>query len=213
MGSGYVVRTEVYSKKYRQVHPYFENLFGRRRLEQELFTDRVKVSPTGGRAKGIDVSLSQKRDSFDWSVAYSYSDAIDIIDGQEVPRSWDQRSAIKADFSWQFNRFEFSALLNYHTGWPTTVVEDNASATIGERNGIRFGDYINVNAKLSYTTSFNRADVKYWAQVSNLLDRDNACCFNYRFELSGPLDQGFGLFFEEERWQPRLLNFGVSVYF
>ncbi|WP_395373926.1 hypothetical protein [Marinicella sp. W31] len=212
IGSDYVVRTEFYSKKYRQVHPYYENLFSKLTLQPELLSDRVRVAPTGARSKGIDVSLSRKTDTFDWFVAYSYSDVNDIINGQEVPRSWNQKNAIKADFSWRYNNFEISTLLNYHTGWPITeIFQDTGFATIGERNAEDLSDFLNLNLKLSYTTRFYRTDIKYWAQVSNLLERDNACCFSYQFALNE--QQGFDFTLEEEAWQPRLFNFGVSVYF
>jgi len=212
LGSDYVVRAEIYSKKYRQVHPYYENLFSRLELQPELLSDRVRVAPTGARSRGIDISLSRKTNAFDWFVAYSYSDATETIDNQEVPRSWDQKNAIKADFSWRYNNFEFSTLLNYHTGWPTTeIIQNSGFPIVGERNAERLGDFINLNLKLSYTSRFYRTDIKYWAQVSNLLERDNECCIAYLFELNEQQDFDFSL--EEQFWQPRLFNFGVTVYF
>ena len=212
IGSDYVARAEIYSKKYRQVHPYYENLFSRLALQPELLSDRVRVSPTAARSKGIDISLSRKTDVFDWFIAYSYSDTKETIDGREVPRSWDQKNAVKADFSWRYNNFEFSTLLNYHSGWPTTeILQNNDFPIIGDRNAERLGDFININLKLSYTTRFYRTDIKYWAQVSNLLERDNECCSSYLFELNE--QQAFDFSLEEQSWQPRLFNFGVTVYF
>jgi hypothetical protein len=67
-----------------------------------------------------------------WWVAYSLSSAEDMIGGEQVPRSWDQRHAASGGLAWDAGPWSLSAIATFHTGWPTTTL---ALATVPGPNG------------------------------------------------------------------------------
>src|SRR6185436_3810413 len=89
------LRVETFRKEYRQINPRFENIFDPLVLLPEAEFDRVRIAPDSARATGLEL-MARLRPHGSWSgwLSYTWSRAEDRIDGDDVPRSWDQRQAV-----------------------------------------------------------------------------------------------------------------------
>lgn len=208
----YNLRTEFYYKEYNDVQPYYENLFIDLHLHPELFSDRVRIEPDSAFSKGVDVTVSGYYDQFNWSASYSFSEVKDVIDGSEFLRGWDQQNAIKLNFEWFWQQWQFNSLLQYHTGWPRTLINEvNDSLVIGNRNGSRNKAFLNLDLRLSYDTLIKGNKAKYWLQLNNALNRKNQCCSEYSYEEN---DEGqFELINEQKDWLPIIPSIGFDISF
>ncbi|MCK5378900.1 MAG: TonB-dependent receptor, partial [Acidobacteria bacterium] len=92
--AGTAVRVEAYRKELKDPRPRYENLFSPLELFPEARRDRILVAPDGGRSQGVEVLLKQQAgERFSWWFSYVLARVEDSIDGEMVPRSWDQRHA------------------------------------------------------------------------------------------------------------------------
>ncbi|MCB1583721.1 MAG: TonB-dependent receptor [Xanthomonadales bacterium] len=208
----YDLRTELYYKKYSDVQPYYENLFIDLHLHPELFSDRIRIEPKEAFTKGVDVTLSGYYEHFNWSASYSFSEAKDIIDGQEVLRSWDQQNGLKFSMGWEWKKWQFNSLLQYHSGWPRTLLSEvDGELVISPRNSYRNKDFLNLDVRAQYSTQLKGKNVRYWVQVFNILDRKNQCCSEYSYEEN---DEGeFVLIDEQKDWLPLIPSIGIDISF
>lgn len=208
----YSIRTEFYYKKYNDVQPYYENLFIDLHLHPELFSDRIKIEPSSAFSKGVDLTIEGHYDQFNWSASYSFSEVKDVIDGVEFLRSWDQQNAVKLNFEWFWRKWQFNSLMQYHTGWPRTFINEvDDSLVIGNRNGIRNKDFLNLDLRISYDTLINGKKAKYWLQLTNALNRENQCCSEYSYEANDAGD--FVLINEKKDWLPLIPSLGFDISF
>lgn len=206
-------RFELYYKKYTEVQPYYENLFIGLHLHPELFTDRMRIKPDSAFSKGIDFSFSQSGDKHDWSISYSFSEVKDIFAGNEVLRSWDQKNAIKYSHNWYFGNWQYGSLLQYHSGWPKTMLYQNniGEIIVGSRNTDRNKDFLNLDLRVSYDSTYKNTKIKYWFQLNNALNKDNQCCSEFSYEEN---ENGeFILLNEQKRWLPILPSLGINITF
>lgn len=208
----YDVRTELYYKAYNDVQPYYENLFIDLHLHSELFSDRIRVEPESAFSKGVDVTVSGYYDQFNWSASYSFSEVKDVIDGNEFLRGWDQQNTVKLNFEWFWRKWQFNSLMQYHTGWPRTIVNEvNGTLVIGNRNGIRNKDFLNLDLRVSYDTLIKGKKAKYWLQLNNALNRENQCCSEYSYEMNDAGD--LILINEQKDWLPLIPSIGFDISF
>ena len=213
INSQYSFRSELYFKNYTQVQPYYENLFRGLHLHPELFTDRVRLQPDSAFSRGIDITLSQTSKKHDWSLSYSLSEVKDKFAGNEVLRSWDQKNSIKYSHNWYLGNWQFGSLLQYHSGWPKTLVYKNNAGDIiiGNRNTERNKAYMNLDLKVSRNFNFKNIKMKYWIQLNNALDKENQCCSEYSYEED---ENGELVLFKEQKlWLPLLPSMGIDIAF
>jgi hypothetical protein len=211
--SDFALRVEAYRKDYSQLRPRYENMFDPLSLVPELRWDRVRIAPDSARAEGIELLLS-RRGAGPWNgwFSYAWSRVRDRIDGEDYPRSWDQENAVSAGLTWSTSPWSATLAATYHTGWPTTPVivanADPADAEIvlGRRNSLRFGYYGSLDARVSRDFKLSRGELNVFAEVSNLLDRDNECCVDWSYA-----EQGGAVVLEREyrHWLPIVPNVGV----
>ncbi|WP_162846901.1 TonB-dependent receptor plug domain-containing protein [Marinicella litoralis] len=212
LNNHYNLRTEFYYKKYNDVQPYYENLFIDLHLHPELFSDRIRVEPESAFSKGVDVTVSGYYDQFNWSASYSFSEVKDVIGGDEFLRGWDQQNAVKLNLEWFWRKWQFNSLMQYHTGWPRTLINDSeGELIIGNRNGSRNKDFLNLDLRLSYDGMIKGHKAKYWLQLNNALNRKNQCCSEYSYEEN---DEGdFVLINEQKDWLPLIPSIGFDLSF
>lgn len=207
------VRIEAFLKKIRRVRPRYENLYDPLGIIPELQADRVRIAPTRGKARGIEVSADHSNAAWTWWASYTWSKVTDRIDGNDVPRSWDQRHAMQAGVSWHNERWTFSAAASIHSGWPTTgleltqigVDEDGEpvyEATPGPRNAEHLPTFSSLDARLSRRFDVRRGSLLVFVEVSNLLNRRNVCCIDWDLDDAG-LERGL------DYWMPLLPAIGV----
>jgi outer membrane cobalamin receptor len=180
------LRLELYHKTYDHLRPRFENLFDPIVLLPELQPDRVAIAPSSARVAGVDLLYAfHSVGPWSGSISYSWAQALDTVNGREVPRSWDQRHAINASLRWSTNRYDVSIADTFHTGWPTTAVIAEPAAgdtiySIGPRNGARLGTFNSLDFRIARHNEFAGGNLELFIEVTNLLDKKNICCTDYR---------------------------------
>ena len=208
------VRVELFLKDIGQVRPRFENLFDPLGLMPELQADRVRLTPSGARARGFELSVDRTVGRASWWGSYTWSKAEDQIDGSSVVRSWDQTHAVQGGVDWKGDKWNFSAAASVHTGWPTTDLQllENGVDALGDpilvavpgtRNAVRHGTFASVDMRLSRKFDVRRGTLTAFVEVSNLLNRRNECCIDWDIGENVVLERG------REYWMPLLPAIGV----
>lgn len=207
-------RVEAYDNHWLSVHPYLDNELNRLSLIPELGLDRVLVTPRGGDAVGVELSLRQSVGP-DWVVAGSYilSRSRDDLGGRDVLRSWDQTHAFNAEVTWKQGLSSASFVVGWHSGWPKTPIFFMsggagvlASLEIESRNSGRWGNYFSADVRLARTVPLKWGEVLLWADATNVSNRDNECCNVY-----GQVDAAGNLLPPTTAsWYPRVLNVGFE---
>jgi hypothetical protein len=213
LSAGFALRLEAYRKDYSQLRPRYENMFDPLSLVPELRWDRVRIAPDSTRAEGIELLLSRRSEG-PWNgwFGYTWSRVRDRIDGVDYPRSWDQENAVTAGLSWSAGPWSATLAATYHTGWPTTpvIVTDatapDAEIVLGRRNSLRFSYYGSLDARLSRDFTLKHGELNVFAEVTNLVDRDNQCCVDWSYAYQGDT---VVLEHEYRHWLPIVPNVGV----
>ena len=218
---GLSLRAELFEKTTHAARPRYENLFDPLVLLPELRPGRVRIAPERGEARGAEVLLSATH-PFSWWLGYSFAHADDVIDGQDVPRSWDQRNALNAGVTHDVGPWTLSAVLNVHTGWPVTTLSlvpsnapdavDGVVAVPGPRNAERLGTAQRVDFRASRTYAAGAGSVRVFAEVTNLTGRENVCCLRYE-QADTPIGTPPELAVEPRNGLPFTVNLGVLWQF
>lgn len=212
--SGLDLRIEAYLKDYKEINPRFENLFDPLVLLPEIEFDRVMIAPTGARARGIEVLLRWQSGG-PWRAwfTYAWSEAEDSVDGQHVPRSWDQKHAVNVGVGWASGPWSVTVVDTFHTGWPITRMtladtpDGRVQPVIGERNAERLGNYNSLDFRVVRTFALSRGALDLFVEATNLLNRRNPCCIEYKFEQGA--DGSIRLEEEVDHWLPIIPSIGV----
>jgi outer membrane receptor protein involved in Fe transport len=178
------LRVEAYRKSTRDVRSRYENLFDPLVLVPELRASRVLVAPERADAKGVELFISGER-PFSWWAGVAFARADDEVDGSLVPRSWDQRHAVNAGLTWPVGAWSLSATATMHRGWPATEVTVTTTPTgervavAGPRNALRLGGVRRLDARASREIAIGAGSLRFFAEITNLTNRDNPCCLVY----------------------------------
>jgi TonB-dependent receptor-like protein len=218
---GLALRAELFEKTTHSARPRYENLFDPLVLLPELRPGRVLIAPERGESRGLEVLLSAAH-PFSWWLGYSFAHADDVIDGQHVPRSWDQRNALNAGITHDFGPWALSGVLNVHTGWPATTLSlvpsnapnavDGVVAVPGQRNAERLSATQRVDFRASRTYAAGAGSVRVFAEVTNLTGRENVCCLRYE-QADTPIGAPPALTVKERQGLPFTVNFGALWQF
>jgi outer membrane cobalamin receptor len=216
-------RVEAYSKDLADIRPHFENQFNPIEVFPEIEPDRILVAPDRATARGIELTLIKNGPALSWWLSYAYSKAEDQIEGEWVPRSWDQPHTL--NFSVNYNRrqrWNFNLSGIYHTGWPTTAIEPQVtigpdgwryySATLGPRNAERFDDYLRFDLRASRSFQLSHGRLDLILEVINLLNRENQA-YVEGFGLQGTPDGGVEMSLEREGFLPLIPTVGIRWTF
>jgi hypothetical protein len=185
-------------------------------LLPELRPGRVRVSPDRADARGIEVLVSGEQ-PVSWWASYSYSRADDLIAGERVPRSWDQRHAVSAGVTWDVGPWGLTAAATLHSGWPATglhlaTVTDASGnpetiAVAEERNAERLDPMRRVDFRAARLFDPKLGSVRLFAELTNATNRDNPCCL--AFEPVTAADGSTALVRSERSSLPLVVNLGV----
>jgi hypothetical protein len=218
IGERYLLRAEAYRKSLDRLRPRYENLFDPLAILPELEPDRTRVAPDEAAARGLELSVvyAEPERGLRWWASYVRARATDAVDGENVRRSWDQRHAVQLGIGQDSGRWDLSAALGYHSGWPTTGLTlelspaGEQSAVIGRRNALELGDFASLDLRASRAVALRVGALDVFVEISNATNRDNACCVDFDLE-----EDGSGAFLEQETdtWLPRLATFGVLWQF
>ena len=182
------LRAEVYRKDYRQPFRRHENLLNTLVVLPELKPDRIVIAPDSAVAEGAEVSLNYEAGAISGWLSYTRARVRDRVNGEWLNRSWDQRDYASGGFNWRGTRWEASLAATWHRGWPTTDVElltlePFPLVAAGKRNASRIADYARLDLRVARRFDLESAgELTAFAEISNLLVRDNVCCIEYQLE-------------------------------
>ena len=217
LGERYLLRAEVYRKSLERLRPRFENLFDPLAILPELEPDRARIAPDEATARGLELSVAYAApDGLRWWGSYVRARSTDVVAGETVARSWDQRDATQLGVAHIVGGWELGGVLSYHSGWPTTglTLEESPSgemtAVIGRRNAERLGDFATLDLRANRRVPLRLGALDVFFELSNATNRDNPCCGDFDLE-----EDANGMFLEQETdtWLPRLATFGVLWQF
>jgi hypothetical protein len=207
-------RLEVYRNHWSSISPYYDNLLGLSSLTPALAPGRVLISPSSAGAAGVELSAQRTfSHGFNAWGLYSISRVTDDIGGQDIVRSWDQKHAANLGIAWIDQRSSVSAVLGWHSGWPTTpLAAVTASSTApaylaaDNRNSSRWGSYLSADLRVSTGVSLRYGELSLWMDASNVTDRSNQCCAEVSAINGTPNAPGI----VDKFWAPRIFNVGFS---
>jgi hypothetical protein len=216
LGNNHSIRLELFQKDMNDLRPRFENLYDPLALIPELQADRVRIAPSSALARGLELSINRTGQALSWWASYALAEVTDTVDGADVPRSWDQRHALQAGLLWSENNWDLSVAGHIRSGWPTTSLaleeftgpggETEFIAVPGPRNAERLSNFASLDARIGRTFDVGRGTIMVFFEVSNLLDRNNICCFDYDIETDENGEEF--LEYSPDYWLPLLPAFG-----
>ena len=194
-------RLEAYQRLISRQHPRFVNALNSLEVFPEITSDRIRIAPGAGEARGIEFLLRpSSRRSFDWSATYALASIEDDIAGRRVPRAIDQRHTFSADVSYRAptGKWRVSAGWLYHSGWPYTPTHFrtdtiftsgnqallNISDRLGELNSGRLPSYYRLDFRATRYMEFRGSRIAVFADIFNALNRENARGFDYDLEFN-----------------------------
>jgi hypothetical protein len=213
------LRVELYERRIDNPRPRYENLYETMNTFPEFEPDRVRIAPDRSRARGVELFLQGRRDRSGWFANYTYSRAVDFLDGYEAPRSIDQRHAVNLDFDTRLGRhWRLNLAWRYHSGWPTTplavepVVDEGGEIVyepvLGPLNSDRLDPYHRLDARASREFRVGRGRLDLFIDVQNVYDRDNLAGYDIEIdEATGAIER------TPEYWTGILPSAGVTYEF
>ena len=188
--SGVVARVEAYERRLTNARGRYMNLGGDLWLFPELLWDRKLVERTAGRDRGVELQLARSgAERMDWSVGYALSSSTDEVGGRTVPRTFDQRHAVHADWSLhpRNDSWRLSVGGLWHSGWPytpTNLTVDTVTntptelaittwRTPGELNSARLRSYHRVDVRWTKYFHTRAGRLAVFGEVYNLLGTVN----------------------------------------
>jgi len=181
---GFTVGAEAYERRVLRASPRYINLTNSLDIFPEAAGDRTLIMPTGGDARGIELSVASSRDAVQWSINYALSAARDVVDGQIIPRAFDQSHALYADLSVRpLTGWRVSAAWHLHSGWPATPIDfavDTLSngthhvyARYGRLNSSRIAPYHRLDLRVTNERGLGARRLSIYLDIFNVYNRDN----------------------------------------
>ncbi len=188
---GVTLRGEAYRRVYADQRPRFLSLDRELDPFAEVEWDRVGIDPDNGEARGAELFV--QRDvggAWAWSVAYALSEARDNIDGQWVPRTFDQRHALTLSVIHRpSDRWHISAAFHFHSGWPITEsvfgADTLADGTVeltrdfSALNAERLPSYHRIDFRVTRNFPLGRGTLQAYFDMFNLYNRKNLRSYFY----------------------------------
>lgn len=213
------IRFELYQRDVDNPRSRFENLFEPVNTFPEVEPDRVRIEPERSLAEGVEVfargGIGRR---FGWWATYSWAFTEDLIDGEWVPRLFDERHSLKLDLNVRPSEWwNLNAAWRFHTGWPTTPVslrpeiDDDGELemvpVLGPLNSERLSDYHRLDVRISRRWSRQWGSTVAFVDVQNVYDRRNAAGFDLEVDDDGSLTS------VQESWTGILPSAGVRFEF
>lgn len=206
------VRVEAYQRRVSNPRPRYENLLGPFDPFPEGEFDRVRIEPERATATGIEVLVhGRPTPKVQWFLNYTLASTTDRIDGDDVPRSIDQRHALNADVNRRLgNGWNVNLAWVFRTGHPTTqlTVDENLEPVLGPSNSVRLPSYHRLDLRLSRDWKRRSAAVKFFIDAHNVYNRQNVSGLDVKLDL-----ETSELTSEPEIWPRFFASAGISWEF
>lgn len=197
LARGLGLRVEAYERLMTHVRPRWENLDNAYDLFPEAQDDRVRLAPSRGRARGVEILLSGRPHTrLSWNASYALARAEEVIAGRWVPRARDQRHTFYSDVTYSpSERWQFSLAWQFHTGSPTTdILYSVAPLTNGRRlvvstngpiYGLRLPSYHRLDARVTRRFKLSHGELRAFLDVFNAYDRENLVGYDHNVTVAG----------------------------
>ncbi len=220
---GIAVRVEAYERRTHDPRPEYRTLIPElEQLPEEGGEGRVRVDATRGLARGLELLV--KRDvgrRLAWNLSYAWAIVEDEINGEWIPRPFDQRHTLRAEVLFRPTPgWSLSWAFQYHSGWPTTLAHyetfrlaTGATAlghTFSPMNAHRLPSYSRVDARISKHFGLGRGKLSLFLDVFNALNRTNAEAYDYIVRI---VDNQYRVDERISPMLPRLPTFGARWEF
>jgi len=216
--NGLSFRAEAYWKTGDRIRPRYENILNQLTVLSEFKPDRRLIAPIGFRSNGVELSVRREHENgLTWWGTYVYSSADDEFETEYVPRSWDQKHAMRLGLSWKGEKWDFGMVATGHSGWPKTSVvldaTDPSSPVISftERSRMNYETFATLDMRVRYTTPVRVGKLTYFFELSNATNRKNECCVDFDVDTDIPNQPVFEL--ERKYWLPLTPALGVLWQF
>lgn len=225
---GVKIRVEGYQKVLTSLQPHYINWAAEvLNVLPTLDENRMRVEPDRGEAVGVEFYLRRETGgALSYWVSYCLSRTTERIDGNWVPRYYDQRHTFYCDVSWKPNRkWRFNLAWQYHSGWPYTAVKvvdlhKNPGGYWdwywgpGPLYGERYPDYNRLDLRINRAFHTNYGQITAFLEIRNVLNRANQREHHFTGRLT---EIGDGTEAEvdisttdTEDWPSMVPSFGVS---
>ena len=175
------LHVEVFDKRIEDPRPRYENVLDPIALLPELEVDRILIQASSARAFGAELSMRWQAGEH-WSgwANYSWSQTTDVIDGQAVPRSWDQKHAAAVGVAWRTSPWLWSADVTWHTGWARNRLQvvsvDPPAFELADLNVRSWPDYFSLDSRLTWSHPLPRGSLELFGEIDNATNHANPCC-------------------------------------
>jgi len=227
--NAFSLRVEGYDRRLSNPRPRFVTTGPGVDVFPEIAWDRVRLDPTRGRARGVELLFARDEGRrVVWSAGYALASATDRLGGRNVPRAMDQRHTVTTDWAYRApsNKWRLSAAGVWHSGWPYTpqvVTIDTLVNTLtrfeilpnwssGELYSGRLPSYHRVDARWTRFIDTRNGRVALFLEVYNLLDTRNTRGYSTNLSIDGRTRQ-VSSWREGQDWIPRLPTFGITWEF
>ncbi len=206
-GRGWHGRVEAYSRVVDDPRPVYVNLSRNISPILEVESDRTRLDPKRGRAKGLEFHLSNETTGpWSWSGSYALAWAEHEVEGTWIPATLDQLHTVNLHAAYRWGKeWQFSGSWQYRTGWPITesfleVVVTELGDTgeqaqiirrgFGPPNAGRLPPYHRLDLRVTRNIEVGRSRLEIFLDVFNAYNRENIR--SYRYSLLDP--DGDGLY-------------------
>jgi outer membrane receptor for ferrienterochelin and colicin len=183
--SRFTLRAEAYQRVLSRLRPRYDNLFNVNSGIEEAAPDRIRLEPTSGEARGIELFASNDpRNRLRWYASYAWARVEDVIDGAATPRGLDQRHSALVETGYRpSERWSISSSWQIQSGRPytsstiaTTTLPDGRREhrfEFGETYGERLPPYHRLDLRVTRQFDLRTSRMAVYVDVFNLYDRDN----------------------------------------
>lgn len=223
LGNGWTVRTEAFERVLRSPRPRWFNTDGDINLLPEAAEDRVRIAPSSGSVRGIELLATLDRGGpFRLTSYYVLSKGRQVVGGVENPRPFDERHSAAVDLAWRsVGGWTWAAAWTFHSGWPhspgvavlDTLSNGNVIVSRAPQSPVfteRLPGYQRIDVRMTREFGLAGGRASVFAEVFNLFNTTNVRGYGYVPSVRNR--QPF-MFREREDFLPRLPSIGVRWAF
>ncbi|MEX2570978.1 MAG: TonB-dependent receptor [Gemmatimonadota bacterium] len=195
--SGVTLHAEAYQRVLSRMRPRYESLFNVNSGIEEAAPDRIRLEPSSGEARGVEVfASSDAQAKVRWHAGYTFASIEDIIDGKAVSRGVDQRHSALLELGYRPSaRWSLSSSWQIRSGRPytsssiaSTTLPDGSSEhayVFGSPYAERLDSYHRLDLRVTRRFDLARGQLAVFFDMFNVYDRENARGWSSSLEDDG----------------------------
>ena len=193
LDSGIALRLEAYERLTTHVRPHWINLTEPFNFFPEITYDRLPLSPSEDRARGVELYAEHRNTgSFGWAAGYTYAVNEEHVGNRWIPAEWEQRHTFNINVTYVPARnWLLSASWEIHSGWPYTdqnfylVPLNNGqvvySWSYGPTDALHGSTYHRLDLRLTRTYQLKHGTLRAFVDIWNAYDHKNKIGFNNHY--------------------------------